>query len=240
LSASASEIFAGAIQDYGRGLIVGQQTFGKGFVQTVLQLSRFGVGPDSDTFGQLTFTSGKFYRITGESTQHRGVVPDIALPSAISTEEVGESTRESALRWDRIQSVQFGKDASLRQSISPLEQAHTKRVADDADFQMLLKDIDIFETARAQKTVSLNLQKRKTERTQIDQQRVSNENTRRKVDGLPPIKAMSEIPANEQRDTILGEVANIAADLREWNKESVVKVRTETRAATSPRPALAN
>jgi carboxyl-terminal processing protease len=235
LSASASEIFAGAIQDYGRGLIVGQQTFGKGSVQTALQLSRFGIGPDSDTFGQLTFTSGKFYRITGESTQHRGVQPDIALPSAISTEEVGESTRDSALRWDRIQSVQFGKDASLRQSIAQLEQAHTKRVADDADFQMLLKDIGLFETARAQKSVSLNLKKRQAERTQIDQQRVSNENERRKVDGLPPIKAMTEIPANEQRDAILSEVTQIALDLRDWNKESVAKVRPDPRAATGVR-----
>jgi carboxyl-terminal processing protease len=240
LSASASEIFAGAIQDYGRGLIVGQQTFGKGSVQTALQLSRYAVGPDADSFGQLTFTSGKFYRITGESTQHRGVQPDIALPSAISTEEFGESTRDSALPWDRIHSVQFSKDNSLRQSITPLEQAHTKRIADDADYQMLLKDIDIFEVARAQKSISLNLKKRQAERTQIDQQRVTNENLRRKQDGLPPIKAMSDIPANEQHDAILGEVTHMAVDLREWNKEYVTKVRPETRAATSGRPALTN
>lgn len=239
LSASASEIFAGAIQDYGRGLIVGQQTFGKGSVQTALQLSRYAVGPDADSFGQLTFTSGKFYRVTGESTQHRGVQPDISLPSAISTEEFGESTRDTALPWDRIRSVQFNKDTSLRQSIAPLEQAHTKRVGGDPDFQMLLKDIDIFETERAKKSISLNLKKRQAERTQIDQQRVTNENLRRKLDGLPPVKAMTDIPANEQPDAILAEATHIAIDLREWNKEYVAKLRADTR-ATSARPALTN
>jgi carboxyl-terminal processing protease len=239
LSASASEIFAGAIQDYGRGLIVGQQTFGKGSVQTALQLSRYAVGPDSDTFGQLTYTSGKFYRITGESTQHRGVQPDIALPSAISTEEVGESTRESALPWDRIHSVNFGKDNSLRQSIAQLEQLHAKRIATDPDFQILLKDIDIFEAARAQKTISLNLKKRQAERNQIDEQRVANENARRKLDNLPPIKKMSDIPQSEQRDAILSEVTKMAVDLRDWNREYLAK-RAETRASAAPRPALSN
>ncbi|MET0986855.1 MAG: S41 family peptidase, partial [Steroidobacteraceae bacterium] len=95
-SASASEIFAAAIQDYGRGIVVGQQTYGKGSVQNLYPLDRYALGPDPG-FGQLTVTIGKYYRVTGESTQHRGVQPDITMPSAISTEEVGESTRESAL-----------------------------------------------------------------------------------------------------------------------------------------------
>ncbi len=239
LSASASEIFAGAIQDYGRGLIIGQNTFGKGSVQTALQLSRYAVGPDADSFGQLTFTSGKFYRVTGDSTQHKGVQPDIALPSAINTEDVGESSRESALPWDRIHSVQFGKDTSLRQSIAPLEQAHAKRIENDPDFQMLVKDINVFETARAQKSLSLNLKMRQAERTRIEQQRVANENLRRKLDGLAPIKAMTDIPQSEQRDALLNEATHIAVDLREWHKEYLAKLRADNRSSAS-RPALTN
>jgi carboxyl-terminal processing protease len=103
-SASASEIFAGAIQDYHRGLIIGQTTFGKGTVQSVIPLDRWSSRP---TEGQVTVTIGKFYRVTGESTQLRGVTPDIALPSPISTEDVGESVLEHALPWDRIASVPF-------------------------------------------------------------------------------------------------------------------------------------
>ena len=105
LSASASEIFAGAIQDYHRGLILGQTTFGKGTVQSLMPLdSRFSAKP---TNGQLTVTIGKFYRVTGESTQHRGVEPDVPLASAIDTKEIGESALESALPWDRIAGVPF-------------------------------------------------------------------------------------------------------------------------------------
>jgi carboxyl-terminal processing protease len=225
LSASASEIFAGAIQDYGRGLIVGQQTYGKGSVQTALPLSRYAMGPDSESFGQLTFTSGKFYRVTGESTQHRGVLPDITLPSAIDSKEVGESTQDHALAWDRIPSVPFGKDSALKQAVAPLTQAHEKRVLEDADFQLLVKDIGIYETTRSQKTTSLNLKTRQAERSLLEQQRVSNENTRRKQTGLPPIKALTELATNDQRDAILSETAQIALDLTGWNKQSLVKVQ---------------
>jgi carboxyl-terminal processing protease len=103
-SASASEIFAAAIQDYHRGYVVGQRTFGKGTVQNLIPLDRWSQRPVD---GQLTVTIGKFYRVTGESTQHRGVEPDIALPSPISLEEVGESSLHDALPWDRIAPAQF-------------------------------------------------------------------------------------------------------------------------------------
>ena len=143
-SASASEIFAAAIQDYGRGIVVGQQTYGKGSVQNLYPLDRYALGPDPG-FGQLTVTIGKYYRVTGESTQHRGVQPDIAMPTAISTEEVGESTRESALPWDRIRPVDFGRETQLTQAVAALEQAHEERIAADPDFRTLLADLDSFE-----------------------------------------------------------------------------------------------
>ena len=109
-SASASEIFAAAIQDYDRGVIVGQQTFGKGSVQNLFPLDRLMRGTDN---GQLTLTIGKYYRVTGESTQHRGVIPDIELPSMVDTATVGESTRDTALPWDRIQPTRFRADPAL-------------------------------------------------------------------------------------------------------------------------------
>ncbi len=106
-SASASEIFAAAIQDYERGVIVGQQTFGKGTVQNLYSLDQYLRSKDDKGFGQLTLTIGKYYRVTGESTQHRGVDPDIALPSGIDTELVGESVRDTALPWDTVQTTRF-------------------------------------------------------------------------------------------------------------------------------------
>jgi len=219
-SASASEIFAGAIQDYGRGLIIGQQTYGKGTVQNLYPLERYAVGADN-SFGQLTVTIGKYYRVTGESTQHRGVQPDITLPSAIDTRDVGESTRESALPWDRIHGVPFGKDTAIKQAVAPLNQEHERRAAIDPDYQLLVKEISIFESLRQQKSVSLNLKQRRTERTQSDQQRLDNENARRKALNLPLLKALTEQASNnnEQRDAILTEAAQIALDLQSWNKQ---------------------
>lgn len=218
-SASASEIFAGAIQDYGRGIIIGQQTYGKGTVQNLYPLERYAIGADN-TFGQLTVTIGKYYRVTGESTQNRGVQPDIVLPSAIDTRDVGESARESALPWDRIHGVPFGKDATIRQAIAPLKQAHEQRTASDPDFQLLLKEIGLFETLRAQKSLSLNLKKRQAEREQTEQQRLDNENARRAALKLAPLKALTEQnDAKETRDAILTEAAQIAVDLQTWNKQ---------------------
>jgi len=224
-SASASEIFAAAIQDYGRGLVIGQQTYGKGTVQNLYPLDRFTVGQDAASYGQLTVTIGKYYRITGESTQHRGVQPDITLPSPISTDEVGESVQDSALPWDRIHGVPFGRNSSLKQAVAPLAAEHDKRVASDADYQMLLKDIGLVESVRSQKSVSLNLSKRKAEREQLDVQRLSNENDRRKQLGLPPAPSLADLPTNDERDPILGEATQIAADLSSWGKQSLAKLQ---------------
>src|SRR5690606_1831903 len=114
-SASASEIFAGAIQDYGRGIVIGQQTFGKGTVQNLFSLDRVMRG---DNIGQLTLTIGKYYRVTGDSTQHRGVIPDIQLPSRVDPEAVGESNRDTALPWDRIQATRYESMSALQEARS--------------------------------------------------------------------------------------------------------------------------
>jgi carboxyl-terminal processing protease len=211
-SASASEIFAAAIQDYGRGIVVGQQTYGKGTVQNLYPLDRYALGPDPG-FGQLTVTIGKYYRVTGESTQHRGVQPDIAMPTAISPEEVGESTRESALSWDRIRPVDFGKETQLSQAVATLEHSHEQRIAGDADFRSLLADLDSFEKVRTQKKLSLNLKTRIAEREQLEKERIARENQRREARGLQPLTKLADLNGAEPPDAVLAETAEIAADL---------------------------
>ena len=225
-SASASEIFAAAIQDYGRGLIVGQQTYGKGSVQNLYPLDRYALGPDPG-FGQLTVTIGKYYRVTGESTQHRGVQPDITMPTSISTEEVGESTRESALPWDRIRPVDFGKEIGLSDEVPTLEQAHEHRVATDPDFRALVADLDAFEKVRAQKKVSLNLKTRLAEREQADKERLARENARRAAHGQPAISKLADLAGGEPPDAVLSETTEIAADLSGMKNTYLTKLKAD-------------
>jgi carboxyl-terminal processing protease len=233
-SASASEIFAAAIQDYGRGLVVGQQTYGKGSVQNLYPLDRYALGPEPG-FGQLTVTIGKYYRVTGESTQHRGVQPDIAMPTAISLEEVGESTRESALPWDRIRPVEFGKEASLSQIVPQLEQAHEQRVATDPDFTFLVEELASFEKIRAQKKLSLNLKTRIAEREQLDKERLARENERRQARGLQPLAKLADLNGAEPPDAVLAETTQIAADLSGLGGPYLSRLKAEAaREAASP------
>jgi carboxyl-terminal processing protease len=227
-SASASEIFAAAIQDYGRGIIVGQQTYGKGSVQNLYPLDRYALGPEPG-FGQLTVTIGKYYRVTGESTQHRGVQPDISMPTAISIDEVGESTRESALPWDRIRPVDFGRSAQLTQLVAELEKEHQSRVATDPDFQLLLQDLESFEKVRTQKVVSLNLEKRKAEREQLEKERLARENERRTRRGLPPLASLSELNPSDQPDAVLAEATQIAADLAGMTNQYLTRLKAEAK-----------
>ncbi|HEX7115803.1 MAG TPA: carboxy terminal-processing peptidase [Steroidobacter sp.] len=225
-SASASEIFAAAIQDYGRGIVVGQQTYGKGSVQNLYPLDRYALGPDPG-FGQLTVTIGKYYRVTGESTQHRGVQPDISMPTAISPEEVGESTRESALPWDRIRPVEFGREAQLSQAVAALEQAHEQRIANDPDFQMLLAELESFEKVRSQKRLSLNLQKRIAEREALEKERLARENERRAARGLPPLTNVEELNKVDPPDAVLAETTQIAADLSSMSDLYLTRLKAE-------------
>ncbi len=211
-SASASEIFAAAMQDYGRGIVIGQQTYGKGTVQNLIPLDRFALSPRPE-FGQLTVTIGKFYRVTGDSTQNRGVTPDIFMPSLISTEEVGESTRASALPWDRIAGIQFDDEASLAPAVTQLARTHATRSANDPDFRNLLGDVAAFDKLRKQTSVSLNLQARQRERDQLDQERLSRENQRRAAHGLKPVTTLEELDEDAGIDAVLAEASQILADM---------------------------
>jgi len=211
-SASASEIFAAAIQDYGRGLVIGQQTYGKGTVQNLIPLDRFALGPRPE-FGQLTVTIGKFYRVTGDSTQNRGVTPDIFMPSLISTEDVGESSRPSALPWDRIEGVEFDDEVGLAPAVTQLARTHETRAASDPDFRNLLGDVAAFDQLRKQTTVSLNLKVRQQERDRLDQDRLSRENERRAAHGQKPLATLDELDESAAVDPVLSEASEIMADM---------------------------
>ena len=210
-SASASEIFAGAIQDYGRGLIVGQQTYGKGTVQNAhpLNYTIFGRKPE---LGQLNVTIGKYYRITGESTQDRGVTPDIALPSLIDANEVGESTRDRALPWDHIDPAAFKPEGDLKPVAAVLEKLHQERTANSADFHYLHDDIAALDAMRTQKTLSLNIKTREAERKRQESDRLERENALRAAHGTPPAKSLDEIKDDAAAGIILDEASQIAAD----------------------------
>jgi carboxyl-terminal processing protease len=217
-SASASEIFAGAIQDYGRGYVIGQRSFGKGTVQNLIPLDRWSNNPVD---GQLTVTIGKFYRITGESTQHRGVEPDIVLPSSIDMEVVGESALDAALPWDRIAPAGFrriGLPAQMPSALE-LEQAEALRAADDPDFRWLVASIAVNERLRGEQSLSLNLATRKAEREQLDADRLQRENTRRSALGkkafanLEELEKSDEVSGENAPDILLNRTAEIVGDL---------------------------
>jgi carboxyl-terminal processing protease len=222
-SASASEIFAAAMQDYGRGVVIGQETYGKGSVQNLYPLDRYAIGQDPG-YGQLTVTIGMYYRVTGDSTQNRGVQPDIRLPSAISPEEVGESSRDAALPWNRIRPAPFKREGTLGPVITDLQGRHDQRVEADPDYQHTLAEIATLEEMRQRKTVSLNLEKRRTERTSVSHGQLVRENERRAALGEDPLEDPEEI--KDQPDSILAEAAEITADLTQLEPRYLARARS--------------
>jgi carboxyl-terminal processing protease len=214
LSASASEIFAGAIQDYHRGVILGQTTFGKGTVQNLVPLDRWSPKPVN---GQLTVTIGKFYRVTGESTQHRGVEPDVRLASPLDTKEIGESALESALPWDRIAGVPFRMSVgtSAAPAVAALATEEDARAQHDPDYRWLVSDIAAIDSVRGQHSVSLNLKARREERTRVQSERLARENSRRAAKNLPALKSVEELDKikDEAADVVLEQASQVMADM---------------------------
>jgi carboxyl-terminal processing protease len=192
-SASASEIFAAAIQDYKRGIIVGSQTYGKGTVQNMWDLNRFFPG-SSVKYGQVKLTIAKFYRINGGSTQHLGVIPDIELPSRFDHEEIGESSQDNALLWDQIASVKYeNQHKKIDDFLPSLKLNHQSRVQHDAFFAEYMDTIEKYKEDRENNRYSLNEEKRKA-------QREKNKNTEKEEKEL------------EKEDVLLTESNNILAD----------------------------
>lgn len=212
-SASASEIFAAAIQDYERGVIIGQTTFGKGTVQNLYSLDQY-LKPEGDEgFGQLTLTIGKYYRVTGESTQHRGVAPDIQLPSPINAEEIGESVRESALPWDTIQTTRFRAGEPLDTTIQSLTASHSERSKEDPNFRYLMRYVEDSRETQSQTAVSLNLEKRKQERQESMDRALELENERRLALNLEPLESLESLDDEDRPDVQLDQAAAIVTDL---------------------------
>jgi len=210
-SASASEIFAGALQDYHRATIVGQRTFGKGTVQNLVPLDRWSPRPVN---GQLTVTIGKFYRVTGESTQHRGVEPDVILPSNIDMDEFGESALEGALPWDRIAGVPFRSEAKNSQpNIAVLATEEKARADKDPDYRWLVADLAANDAVRKQTSLSLNLQARKADREKMEKDRLARENARRAAQNLPALKTSEELADAKFPDTVLDQATEVMTDM---------------------------
>ncbi|MEO7387790.1 MAG: carboxy terminal-processing peptidase [Gammaproteobacteria bacterium] len=211
-SASASEIFAAAIQDYHRGLVVGQQTFGKGTVQNLYELDQYSRNATEPGLGQLTLTMGKFYRVNGGSTQHRGVIPDISLPSAIDSSEVGESSRDRALPWDQIPATRFQASQPLDAAISQLTRFETAELAGTPDMKYLEASIAAAEQIRSQQQVSLNLETRKRERESQRDAQLKRENTWRASRGMTALDSVDKVKPEEEPDPLLETAANVTLE----------------------------
>ncbi|OAK58899.1 peptidase S41 [Pseudomonas putida] len=212
LSASASEIFAGAMQDYHRALIIGGQTFGKGTVQTIQPLNH----------GELKLTLAKFYRVSGQSTQHQGVLPDIDYPSIIDTKEIGESALPEAMPWDTIRPVVKPAADPFKPFLAQLKAQHEARSDKDAEFTYIRDRLALTQKLMNEKTVSLNEQDRRARHDEIEAKQLALENTRRKAKGEEPLKELKKededaLPAEDENtkpedDAYLAETGRILID----------------------------
>jgi carboxyl-terminal processing protease len=180
-SASASEIFAGAIQDYHRGVVVGESTFGKGTVQTVIDLGRFINEPDTQV-GELKLTFQKFYRVTGSSTQHKGVTPDISLPTALNAEQFGESSNPSALPWDEIRGTLYQKTPVINDRVlAGLNKAYKDRLQKDEALNLFVKETEEARKNLLNTKVSLNETVRKKEMEEAEARKANNDKLSSKI-----------------------------------------------------------
>jgi len=207
-SASASEIFAGAIQDYARGVIVGESTYGKGTVQSVIDLKRYINAAD---VGDLKLTFQKFYRVSGSSTQHRGVTPDVALPSALSQKQFGESSNPSALPWDVIKSAAYQKSKDVNEKlIASLNKMYAERLTSDAKLKRCVSETEDLKKNLLETKVSLNEAKRKQEIDEAEKKKALYE----KLDiKLPSKEGLSDTDFQRMDDEYLRESLLILTEM---------------------------
>jgi len=230
-SASASEIFAAAMQDYGRALIVGEPTFGKGTVQQYRSLNRIYdqmLRPEWPALGSVSYTIQKFYRINGGSTQRKGVTPDLLMPTGVEAAETGEKFEDNALPWDSINAASYVKSGDVKSLVPQLTKQHADRIAQDREFQYIMKDIARFNALKDKRNiVSLNLAQREKENHEDDASRLERINARYQAEGKKPLKNLDELPKDyKEPDPYLDETVKIANDLAQLDKS-----RPETPAA---------
>jgi len=228
-SASASEIFAAAIQDYGRGVILGSQSYGKGTVQSAIDMSRVisptdrlllkaqadgddGLPAGAPQFGQINITLAKFYRITGSSTQHKGVEPDIVFPSLYSAEKYGESSEPSALPWDQIKATDFAPVADLKPIIAQLSKMHQARMDSSQAYRFLLEDIDTMQKQESETSVTLQEDKLKKEREDSRLKSKSRTDALQQMNMTTSLGGVVAPDVNEGLDFIQEESLSVMAD----------------------------
>ncbi|WP_431222625.1 carboxy terminal-processing peptidase [Serratia sp. L9] len=223
-SASASEIFAAAMQDYGRALIVGEPTFGKGTVQQYRSLNRIYdqmLRPEWPALGSVQYTIQKFYRVDGGSTQRKGVTPDILMPTGIDPAETGESFEDNAMPWDSVNAATYTKTGDLKPFEPELLKNHGQRIAKDPEFQYIAQDIARYKALKDKRnTVSLNLATREKENHDDDATRLQRINNRLQLEGKKPLKALEDLPKDyKEPDPYLDETVKIALDLAKIEKQ---------------------
>jgi carboxyl-terminal processing protease len=240
LSASASEIFAGAIQDYGRGIIMGTQTYGKGTVQSSIKMNDL-VNPSilqklasivskpgavtnaknnatAMQLGIINLTMAKFYRVTGSSTQHKGVMPDIEFPSFYPMDKIGEDTEKSALPWDEVQKSSFVPVADLNPLKPELNKLHQNRMASSLDYKVIQEDLAEQKKREGETSVTLNEVKLKAERDSLEAKSLAKTNLLRASRGLPAVKKGDKIKKEENFDFVEDESLKVMGDLMQISK----------------------
>ncbi|WP_093319462.1 carboxy terminal-processing peptidase [Thorsellia anophelis] len=224
-SASASEIFAAAMQDYGRALIVGEPTFGKGTVQQHRPLSRLYdgmIGSDWPDLGSIQYTIQKFYRIDGGSTQLKGVTPDVMMPTGPDAAEQGETKEDNALPWDSIKPAKYDRLANISKILPDIIKAYEARINQDREFGYIFKDIEKYRENKDKKTISLNYDKRKAEDNDFDVNRLERINARFKAEGKPTLDSLEDLPKDyEGPDPYLDETVNIMLDFAKFAESHV-------------------
>lgn len=212
-SASASEIFAAAMQDYGRAIILGENSFGKGTVQQHRSLNHIYDLFDKE-LGYVQYTIQKFYRIDGGSTQNKGVAPDIPFPTAVDADETGESVEDNALPWDSIDRANYTVLARNDTLISALDDKHKARIANDLEFGFIAQDIEKYRAEKDDNALSLNEKVRKAESEQADKERLARINLRQKALGEEPYADLDDLPKDyEAPDAYLDESVAIMVDM---------------------------
>lgn len=223
-SASASEIFAAAMQDYGRGVIMGDQTFGKGTVQTLINLDRFGVGNEDTRSGRLKLTIAKFYRINGNSTQMQGVTPDLEMPYPHGNDAMSERAADNALPWDTIQTADYRRMNRLNGMLGELQRRHERRLREAPALRAVSDEAQRMRTAREETRVSLNEAERQAAMDRQAEARLTAINTQRKAYGQEPLDDLSELDPEAVPDVLLDESAEIIADLAELRADEGARI----------------